>query len=117
MYYKDYDPTIHDIYLYGPGNVGYPIGVNPNSLIYGASADFASVIPRYRAFTGTGPIPVPPGAGVTSLPNYYNIKDNPLFLVIGDKTLSSNLHYTANKPSDCFSAFGPAPSKYTCYKM
>jgi len=102
MYYKNYDPNIHDIYLYGPGNIGYPIGINPTSLIAGASADFASVSPRYRAFTGTGPIPIPPGTGVTGLPNYYNIKDNPLYLVFGDKTLNSNIHYTANKASDSY---------------
>jgi hypothetical protein len=114
MYYKDYDPTIHDIYLYGAGNIGYPIGLNPNSLIYGASADFASVIPRYRAFTGTGPIPIPPEAGITSLPNYYNIKDNPLYIVIGDKTISGNIHYSPNKSSDSFGAFGIDPTaKYT----
>jgi hypothetical protein len=102
MYYKNYDPNIHDIYLYGPGNIGYPIGINPTSLIAGASADFASVLPRYRAFTGTGPIPIPPGTGVTGLPNYYNIKDRPLYLVFGNKTLSSNIHYTANKASDSY---------------
>lgn len=109
MYYKNYDPTIHDIYLYGPGNVGLPIGLNPNSLIYGASADFASIIPRYRAFTGTGPIPIPPGTGVTSLPNYYNIKDSPLNIIVGNKSISTSLHYTANKPSDS----GLALAKYT----
>jgi hypothetical protein len=113
MYYKYYDPTIHDIYLYGPGNIGMPTGLNPTSLIYGASADFASILPRYRAFTGTGPVPIPPGAGVTSFPNYYNIKDNPLYVIVGNKTLVGNLHYTANKPSDCIDPFGFLPSKYT----
>jgi len=113
MYYKNYDPNIHDIYLYGPGNIGYPIGINPTSLIAGASADFASVSPRYRAFTGTGPIPIPPGTGVTGLPNYYNIKDDPLYLVFGDKTLGSNIHYIVNKPSDCFFPKYLVFSKYT----
>ena len=111
MYYSGYDPTIHDVYLYGPGNIGYPIGLNPNSLIYGASADFASILPRYRAFTGTGPIPIPPGTGVTSLPNYYNIKDSPLLVVTGDKTVSGNIHYMVNKSSDSFAYLGYA--KYT----
>jgi hypothetical protein len=100
MYYSKYDPTIHDVYLYGPGNVGYPIGLNPNSLIYGASGDFRSILPRQRAFTGTGPVPIPPTAGVTSFPNYYNIKDSPIYVVIGEETVSGNIHYTANKSSD-----------------
>lgn len=111
MYYSGYDPTIHDVYLYGPGNIGYPTGLNPNSLIYGASADFASILPRYRAFTGTGPIPIPLGTGVTSLPNYYNIKDSPLLVITGDKTVSGNVHYMANKSSDSFAYSGYA--KYT----
>jgi hypothetical protein len=111
MYYSEYNPTIHDIYLYGPGNIGYPIGLNPNSLIYGASADFASVLPRARAFTGTGPIPIPPGTGVTSLPNYYNIKDSPLFVVTGNRTVSGNIHYVPNKSSDSF--VYSAYAKYT----
>lgn len=102
MYYSGYDPTIHDVYLYGPGNTGYPTGLNPNSLIYGASGDFRSILPRQRQFTGTGPIPIPPGTGVTSLPNYYNIKDSPLLVIIGDKTVSGNIHYMANKSSDSF---------------
>ena len=100
MYYSKYDPTIHDVYLYGPGNIGYPIGLNPNSLIYGASGDFRSILPRPRAFTGIGPVPIPPTAGVTSLPNYYNIKDSPVYIVIGEKTVSGNIHYTGNKSSD-----------------
>jgi hypothetical protein len=101
MYYKNYDPNIHDIYLYGPGNTGYPIGINPTSLIAGASADFASVSPRYRNFTGNATThPIPPNAGVTSLPNYYNLSGSPLYVVFGDKTLGSNIHYTANKTSD-----------------
>jgi hypothetical protein len=111
MYYSRYDPTIHDVYLYGPGNIGYPTGINPNSLIYAASADFASILPRARAFTGTGPIPIPPGAGVTSLPNYYNIKDSPLLVVTGDRTVSGNNHYMANKSSDSFAVSTYA--KYT----
>ena len=111
MYYSGYDPTIHDVYLYGPGNTGYPIGLNPNSLIYGASGDFRSILPRQRQFTGTGPIPIPPGTGVTSLPNYYNIKDSPLLVITGDKTVSGNNHYMANKSSDSFAYSGYA--KYT----
>lgn len=99
MYYSGYDPAIHDIYLYGPGNVGMPIGLNPTSLIYGASADFASVQPRYRAFNVFGGFPVPPGAGVTSLPNYYNI-GSPFSIVAGEKTLLGCVHFVANKPSD-----------------
>lgn len=111
MYYSGYNPAIHDIYLYGPGNVGLPIGLNPTSLIYGASADFASVQPRYRSFSVTGPVPIPPGAGVTSLPNYYNI-GSPLSIVAGEKTLLGCIHYLANKPSDSVSAVGTV-AKYT----
>lgn len=112
MYYKYYDPTIHDIYLYGPGNVGMPIGVNPNSLIYGASADFASLLPRYRSFSVTGPAPIPPGSGVTSLPNYYN-NSSPQYIIVGDKTLAGNCHYSANMSSDSLGNFFNAYGKYT----
>ena len=112
MYYKYYDPAIHDIYLYGPGNVGMPIGLNPTSLIYGASADFASLLPRQRSFSVLGPVPIPPGAGVTSFPNYYN-NSSPQYVIVGNKTLAGNLHYSSNRPSDCVSAFGILPSKYT----
>jgi hypothetical protein len=110
MYYENYDPSLHDIYLYGPGNTGYPIGINPNSLIAGASGDFRSVSPRYRAFTATGPIPIPPGTSVEYLPNYYNIKDTPLNIVFGDSTIASTVHYFANKPSD---TIGFVYAKYT----
>lgn len=112
MYYKYYDPTIHDIYLYGPGNIGMPIGVNPNSLIYGASADFASLLPRYRSFSVTGPAPIPPGAGVTSLPNYYN-NGSPQYIIVGDKTLAGNCHYSANMSSDSLGNFFNSYGKYT----
>ena len=111
MYYKYYDPTIHDIYLYGPGNVGMPIGLNPTSLIYGASADFASLIPRSRNFVQPAEsVPIPPEAGVTSFPNYYN-NGSPQYIIGGDKTLIGNIHYSANIPSDSFEE--NTLSKYT----
>lgn len=101
MYYPDYNPTIHDIYLYGPGNTGFPIAINPNSLIAGASADFVSVGPRYRRFDYEI-LPPPPGLPLSLYPNYYNA-NIPLYTVISDKIIGLNSHYTANKPSD----FGP----------
>lgn len=100
MYYVDYDPSLHDVYLYGPGNTGYPIGVNPNSLIAGASADFRTILPRFRNFTGTGPVSIPPGTTAAYLPNYYNVANSPLMIVLGDSTIASTVHYLANKPSD-----------------
>ena len=98
MYYPDYNPSLHDIFLYGPGNSGYPIAINSNSLIAGASADFASVMPRIRRFQ-TEIKPLPLGATEEVYPNYYNA-DTPLHVVISEKIIASNIHYTANKPSD-----------------
>ena len=98
MYYPDYNPAIHDIFLYGPGNTGYPIGINPNSLIAGASADFSGVQPRYRRFNIEILSP-PIGATVGVYPNYYNA-NIPICTVISNKIVGLNSHYTANKPSD-----------------
>jgi len=104
MHYPNYNRNIHDIYLYGPGNTGYPIGINPNSLIAGASADFASVQIRQRQFNTTlenykGTINLPPGATEGVYPNYYNA-NTPMCVAISEKLISLVSHYTANKPSD-----------------
>ena len=101
MHYPNYNRTLHDIYLYDVTNTGYPIGINPNSLIAGASADFAAVQIRSRQFN-VEIIPPPPGATVGVYPNYYNA-NSPICTIISNKIIQLNAHYTANKPSD----FGP----------
>ena len=114
MFYPNYNPTLHDIYLYDGTNTGYPIGINPNSLIAGASADFAAVQIRYRQFD-TEITPPPPGATVGVYPNYYNA-NIPMCTVISDKIIQLNSHYTANKPSDSgpYGAIGN-PGYFTKY--
>ena len=106
MYYAEYNPTLHDIYLYDASNTGYPIAINPNSLIAGASADFASVQIRQRRLSvADGAIEIkspPPGTSITYYPNYYNT-NIPLNIIISDKIIGTNVHYSANIPSDSFS--------------
>lgn len=99
MYYPDYNPTLHDVYLYGPGNTGYPIGLNPTCLIYGARADYNCLSVRSRSFNvPSGDISPPPGTPDSLLPNYYNIG---YFLngIISSTVLYQCIHYTANKTS------------------
>jgi len=107
MYYENYNPTLHDVYLYGPTNTGYPIGLNPNCLIYGAREDYASISLRPRAFNVLIESP-PPGVGLSMLPNYYNT-NSPIFTVVSPNSVMLNMHHTANKPSDA----GSFSAKYT----
>jgi len=108
MYYPNYNPSVNDVYLYGPANTGLPIGLNPNCLIYGASADYRSISVRSRAFTVTGGTPIPPGTTAAYLPNYYNI-GGPLFTAISTQTICSAIHFSANKSSDSTGEY----AKYT----
>jgi hypothetical protein len=121
MHYSNYDRNIHDIYLYGAGNSGYPIGINSNSLIAGASADFPSLQRRQRLFNipirgiFEDPITIPPGATEGVYPNYYN-SNIPMSVVISEKIVMLPSHYTANKPSDSgpYGVIGN-PGYYTKY--
>lgn len=98
MYYPDYNPSLHDVYLYGPSNTGYPIGLNPNCLIYGASGDYRSLSLRSRGFNFFIGTPIPPGTPNSLLSNYYNI-NSPLFVTLSDKSVGTAVHFTANKSS------------------
>jgi hypothetical protein len=100
MYFKNYNPELHDIYLYGPENTGYPTGLNPNCLIYGASASYRAISLRERAFTVEGPSGPPPGgATIGAYPNYYNI-GYPLFWWVSKTMLGACTHFTDDKPCD-----------------
>jgi len=94
MYFSAYDPLYHDVYLYGNGNTGYPIALNPNCIIYGASGSYRSISARYRDWDVQNPsTPIPPGSGVTSYPNYYN-NNEPLYYKINESTLGCSVHFT-----------------------
>jgi hypothetical protein len=94
MYIPNYDPTYNDVYLYGAGNTGLPIALNPNCIIYGASGSYRAISTRYRDWEVQNPsIPIPPGAGITSYPNYYN-NNEPLYFKINESTLGCAVHFT-----------------------
>ena len=105
MYFKNYDPTLHDVYLYGAGNTGFPIGLNPNCLIYGASGSYRAISLRYRDWTVEGNCGAPPpGTSLGLYPNYYNI-GYPLFWWVSKTMLGACSHFTEDKPCDTTSAF------------
>lgn len=100
MYFKTYNPTIHDVYLYGPGNSGYPTSLNPNCLIYGASGSYNAISLRERQWGVTGSCGgPPPGASAGAYPNYYNI-GYPLFWWVSETMLGACTHYSSDKPCD-----------------
>ena len=105
MYFKDYNPTLHDVYIYGPGNSGYPISLNPNCLIYGASASYRAISLRERAWTVEGPLgSPPPGSTSGAYPNYYNI-GYPLFWWVSETMLGACTHFSENRPCDSIKSF------------
>lgn len=109
MYYPNYNPTLHDVYLYDSSNTGLPIGLNPNCILYDCRNCYKSISVRARAFANLIK-PVPPGTPTSLLANYYNTA-TPLFVVESDKKISATIHYLANKPTDSSSA----EAKYTGY--
>jgi hypothetical protein len=105
MYFKNYDPTLHDVYLYGAGNTGYPIALNSNCLIYGASASYQPISLRYRDWTVVGNCGAPPpGTSLGLYPNYYNI-GYPLFWWVSDTMLGACTHFSPDKPCDTTAQF------------
>jgi hypothetical protein len=105
MYFKNYDPTLHDVYLYGAGNTGYPTGLNPNCLIYGASGSYRAISLRYRDWTVVGSCGAPPpGTSLGLYPNYYNI-GYPLFWWVSKTMLGACTHFTQDKPCDTTVSF------------
>lgn len=105
MYFKNYNPTLHDVYLYGAGNTGYPIALNPNCLIYGASASYQAISLRYRDWTVVGNCgPPPTGSSLGVYPNYYNI-GYPLFWWVSKTMLGACTHFSSDKPCDTTLSF------------
>lgn len=98
MYFPDYNPTLHDVYLYGPSNTGTPTGLNPNCILYDCRNCYSAISIRNRAFTVLVE-PVPPGTPTSMLANYYNA-GAPLLVSKSDRVISVAMHYMANRPSD-----------------
>jgi hypothetical protein len=100
MYFKNYNPTLHDVYVYGDGNTGYPTGLNTNCLIYDARKSYQAISLRERSWTITGPSGGPPeGATVGVYPNYYNI-GYPLFWWVSKTMLGACTHFSSDIPCD-----------------
>ena len=97
MYFPAYNPTLHDPYLYDSGNTGYPIGINPNCLLYDARESYKAISLRYRDWdrpnTSPGLGTPPPGSTASIYPNYYN-NNYPLYFKLSDKFLSCSTHFT-----------------------
>ena len=105
MYFKNYNPTLHDVYLYGPGNSGYPTALNPECLIYGASGSYRAISLRERQWGITGSCGgPPPGATPGAFPNYYNI-GYPLFWWVSETMLGACTHFTEDRPCDTITSF------------
>jgi hypothetical protein len=101
MYFSSYNPTIHDLYLYGPGNTGLPTGLNPNCILYDARESYKSIGVRYRRFESLNPQNLGPTAGtpLSLYPNYYNL-NSPLAWKISEKYMCGCVHYMGRIPSD-----------------
>lgn len=111
MYFPDYNPTLHDVYLYGPSNTGLPIGLNPNCILYACRNCYSAISLRNRGFN-LEVTPVPPGTPTSLLPNYYNI-NSPLFKSKSERSVTVAVHYMANKPSDSKGGNPSTLAKYT----
>jgi hypothetical protein len=97
MYFPDYNPTLHDPYLYGSGNTGYPIALNPDCLLYDARDSYRAISRRFRDWDrgngSEGSPTVPPGTPVSLFPNYYN-NNEPLYTKISNETIGCSTHFT-----------------------
>jgi hypothetical protein len=91
MYNPQYNPITDDLYLYDVSNTGYPIGLNPNSQLYGASAYLKTTSVLYRRFEIIGETHSP-GLTLSYYPNYYNA-DIPKAQWISENILSGTVHY------------------------
>jgi len=97
MYFSEYNPTLHDPYIYGAGNTGHPIALNPNCLLYDARESYRAISRRYRDWDrGNGaegsPI-VPPGTPISLYPNYYN-NNEPIYTKLSEEILGCSTHFT-----------------------
>lgn len=99
MFFKNYNPTLHDVYLYGAGNSGYPIGLNPDCLIYSARKSYQAISLRERTWGITGPEGPTAGTPISKYPNYYNI-GYPLFWWVSKTMLGACTHFSSDTPCD-----------------
>lgn len=109
MYNPSYNPTTDDLYIYGPGNSGPPIGLNTNCTLYPYREFYKSISIRNRSYDNLI-TPVPPGTPDSLLPNYYNTS-NPLFSIHSPTIVAASVHYISNLASD--SIDGKTFTKYT----
>jgi len=115
MYFPSYNPTLHDLYLYGPGNSGMPIGLNTNCILYDARESYKTIGLRSRRYENGGISwsgQIPPGTPDSELPNYYNC-NIPLSWKISPTNFSGCIHYMAGKPSDSLPSLVPSIVKQT----
>lgn len=104
MFILNYNPKIHDIFLYDETNSGYPVGLNPGHPLYGYKKSLMAIGARSRTYSEyqknpdypNGP---PAGTSLKQYPNYYN-NNQVLSWWISEDTLGSSVHYTPTKPSD-----------------
>lgn len=111
MYFPSYNPTLHDLYLYGGSNTGLPIGLNPNCILYDARESYKSIGVRTRQFETQISPPIGPTAGtpLSKYPNYYN-SGIPLIWKISETRAGACVHFMGRKPSD---TLGNVASKQT----
>lgn len=98
MHFPEYDPNLHDLYLYGIGNTGYPIGLNPNCIIYDAKESYKWMNTIYRDFiNASGSVPIPPNLSLAYKPNYYN-QESARSYWVGPNFLMSASHMFLSRP-------------------
>lgn len=103
MYIQGYNPALHDMYLYGEGNTGFPIALNPNCIIYDAKESYKYINALYRDWNSPRPGTIPPGLSAGAKPNYYNA-DLIRSQWIGPNFLMTATHMFVNEvPLLCFS--------------
>jgi hypothetical protein len=92
MFITGYNPNLHDIYLYGDGNTGFPIGLNPNCIIFDAKESYKWMNVIYRDWVSPRSGLIPPGLSAGAKPNYYNA-DVPRSYWVGPNFLFSTTHF------------------------
>lgn len=102
MYFPSYNPILHDVYLYGPGNSGMPIGLNTNCVLYDARESYKTVGLRVRRYgpDGVSLNGFTTGLSIEQWPNWWN-SNIPLAWKLSPSYLSGCVHYMSAKPSDC----------------
>lgn len=106
MYFSSYNPSLHDVYLYGPGNSGMPIGLNTNCVLYDARESYKTVGLRVRRYgpDGLSLSGFTTGLPIEQWPNWWNSRI-PLSWKLSPSYLSGCVHFMAGIPSDSIGGF------------